>query len=91
MGAVVPLFIGIFLAEFGDKTQIIALLTAADGKMVWWKIWIICSLALCLSSGVAILIGALTCNWLQTVPVKLISGLAFIGIGLWTLYTYFKA
>jgi len=73
----------IFLAELGDKTQLVALALATRFRagVVLAGIFVATLLVHLLSVG----IGGLTGTFLSRAWIELISGLAFIGFGLWTL------
>ena len=85
------IFITIFLAELGDKTQISAILLASDKANNPWMIFLISSLALIASTGLAILIGYFGRNYLENIPIKLIAGSGFCLIGIITIITHFKS
>ena len=80
----------IFVAELGDKTQVATLLFAADRRNPPVVVFIASASALVLGSGLSVALGILARDWLQTVPLRLIAGIAFIGIGLWSLADYFR-
>ncbi|HEX3046517.1 MAG TPA: TMEM165/GDT1 family protein [Bacillota bacterium] len=73
----------IFLAELGDKTQLVALTLATryNAKVVLWGIFCATLAVHVFSAGIGWLVGGLLpTNWIQ-----FIAGLAFIGFGFWTL------
>lgn len=84
------MFISIFLAELGDKTQIATLLYATDSKVTPMWVFFASAGALILSSAIAVLAGTFAKTYLQYIPLKLISGICFILIGAWTIYNYYK-
>ncbi|MDA0902521.1 MAG: TMEM165/GDT1 family protein [Proteobacteria bacterium] len=85
------IFITIFLAELGDKTQIATLLYASDkGNNPFW-VFVFASLALVASSAVAVLLGSYGAKYLEAIPLKLIAGIAFMIIGAWTIFEHFKS
>ena len=47
-----PVFVTIFLAEIGDKTQLATVLFAADGKASRWLVFAAAASALVLSAAV---------------------------------------
>jgi len=85
------IFITIFLAELGDKTQISAILLASDKQNNPWIIFAVSSLALITSTGLAILVGYFGRNYLENIPIKLIAGSGFCLIGLLTILSHFKS
>ncbi len=73
----------IFIAELGDKTQLVALTLAARYRagVVLAGVAVATLLVHLLSVG----LGGLTARFLPVGWVELLSGLAFVGFGLWTL------
>lgn len=90
MAQLFTIFITVFLAELGDKTQLAALLFATDENISPLMVFLAASLALVASTGIAVVLGNAAGEWLtNTIPLKLIAGIGFIGIGLWTVYGHF--
>jgi putative Ca2+/H+ antiporter (TMEM165/GDT1 family) len=73
----------IFLAELGDKTQLVALTLATryNARVVLAGIFTATLAIHVFSAGIGALMGGL----LPTTWIKFVAGLAFIGFGLWTL------
>jgi len=90
MNGVWAIFISIFLAELGDKTQIAAVLFATDQERSPYTVFIAASLALIASTALAVLLGSFLSKYLVDFPLKLIAGIGFIAIGCWTVYDHFK-
>ena len=90
MQALLPIFITVFLAELGDKTQLATVLFAADGTNSRLLVFAAAAAALVASTAVAVLVGAAAGRWLAFVPLKLIAGAGFVLIGLWTMWEHFK-
>ena len=90
MSTIFMIFVSVFLAELGDKTQIATLLFATDSKVSPIAVFLASAGALVLSSAIAVLAGTIAKTYLQQVPLKLISGVCFVLIGAWTIYTYYK-
>lgn len=87
---VVSLAVSVFLAEFADKTQLAVLAAAIAGQHSPWLVFLAGSLALVAATGLAVLVG----HWGgrafgDGLPLKLIAGVAFIAIGLWTIAQHF--
>lgn len=78
-------FLSVFLAELGDKTQLATLLFAADQKLSRVGIFAAASAALVFSSLLAVLFGAQISRIASPSTLKVMAGLGFIGIGLWML------
>lgn len=84
------IFITIFLAELGDKTQIATLLLASDKNNNALFVFIFASLALVASSVMAVLLGSLGAKYLNVIPLQLIAGIGFIILGLISVFEYFR-
>lgn len=90
MQQLLPIFLTVFLAELGDKTQLATLLFATDGKASPIGIFIAAAGALVVSTAIAVALGTFAERYLVILPLKLIAGLGFVAIGLWTLGEHFK-
>lgn len=84
------IFGAIFVAELGDKTQLATLLFAADRQHHPVAVFLAAAAALVASTAIAVTLGALAGRYLETLPLKLIAGLGFVAIGVWTLVDYFR-
>ena len=80
-------FLITFLAEMGDKTQISTLLFSSNKEINRWGILAAASCALTLATFFAVIIGSELDRFVSARTIKLISGIGFIGIGIWTLLT----
>ncbi len=87
---VASIFVAVFLAELGDKTQLATLLFAAEGEHRPMTVFLASAGALVLSSAIAVLIGTMGAKYLEFIPLKLVAGIGFIGIGGWTLLEHFR-
>jgi len=76
----------VFLAELGDKTQIATFSFAANPNYNRWLVLLGACSALFLISFLAVLIGAKAGDLVNPKHLKVVSGLLFIGIGLFTLW-----
>jgi putative Ca2+/H+ antiporter (TMEM165/GDT1 family) len=79
------IFLTVFLAELGDKTQIATLLFAADPRLGRLGVFFASAGALALSSLLAVLVGGQLSHILSPRLLKGIAGVGFLLIGLWTL------
>jgi putative Ca2+/H+ antiporter (TMEM165/GDT1 family) len=86
MKALLPIFWTIFLAELGDKTQLATLLFATDKQLGRWQVFIASATALALSSLLAVLVGGQLGRWVSHGTMKILTGIGFIAIGIWTLW-----
>lgn len=73
----------IFVAEMGDKTQILAMAFATQYSIM--KVLSGIGLGAFLNHGLAVLLGAFLSTQIDLEILQLIAGFAFVGFGLWTL------
>ncbi len=78
-------FVAVFIAELGDKTQLATMLFAADREVSKLTVFFGASLALIVASGIGVLAGSLVSQYLSPRFLHYIAGIGFIGIGIWTL------
>lgn len=91
MQALLAVFVTVFLAELGDKTQLATLLFATDKRHHPLLIFVAAAAALVASTAIAVALGTLAERYLTMIPLKLIAGIGFIAIGAWTLWDHFSA
>ncbi len=85
------IFITVFLAELGDKTQLATVLFATEGQQNPWLVFAFSALALTLSTAIAVLLGTFAAKYMAMVPLKLLAGIGFVVIGSWTIFEYFQS
>lgn len=85
-----PVFLAVFLAEMGDKTQLATLLFASDKNLSPVMVFIAASAALVSTTAIAVLAGGLASRYLEMMPLKMIAGIGFIAIGGWMLMEHFR-
>ena len=78
-------FVTIFIAEIGDKTQLATMLFATDARVSKWAIFTGATLALALTSAIGIFAGAWLGAHVSEKMMRLAAGGGFIVIGVWTL------
>ncbi|MBI2985176.1 MAG: TMEM165/GDT1 family protein [Deltaproteobacteria bacterium] len=78
-------FLSVFLAELGDKTQIATLLFAADQNLSRVGVFAAASAALVFASLIAVLFGAQISRIIPPSTLRIMAGLGFVAIGLWML------
>ena len=78
-------FIAVFIAELGDKTQLATLLFASDKDVSKWTVFIGASSALVVAAGIGVLAGGVISQYVSERYLHYIAGIGFIGIGRWTL------
>ena len=91
MQPILVIFLTVFLAELGDKTQLATLLFATDKQHHPAMVFAAAALALIASTAIAVGLGVLAERHLAIIPLKLIAGIGFVLIGAWTLWEYFTA
>ena len=79
-------FLSVFLAELGDKTQLATLSFAAGGKSRL-AVFIGSALALVATSALAVLGGEALARLVSPTTLKRLSGVAFVAIGAWILWS----
>jgi putative Ca2+/H+ antiporter (TMEM165/GDT1 family) len=82
-----PVFLTVFLAELGDKTQLATLLFASDTEISKVGVFLAASGALILSTLIAVLVGSQLSSYISPRLLKIIAGLGFIVIGSWVLWS----
>lgn len=90
LSAFFTIFISVFLAELGDKTQLATVLFAADGERSRALVFVAAAAALVASTALAVGLGTLAERYVSVLPLKLIAGIGFILIGLWTVAGHFR-
>jgi putative Ca2+/H+ antiporter (TMEM165/GDT1 family) len=78
-------FVTVFLAEIGDKTQLATMMFSAEGESNRWVVFAASAAALVLAAAIGVLVGAQLERFVQPRTLKLIAGIGFIAIGLWTI------
>ena len=77
-------FLSVFVAEIGDKTQLATMLFSAE-QPNRWIVFAGSASALVLASAIGVLVGAQVARFVRPQTLKLIAGIGFVAIGLWTL------
>ena len=79
-------FVSVFIAEMGDKTQLATMLFAADKDVSKWTIFIGASVALVATSAIGVLVGGTLSNYISEKQLHYLAGAGFVLIGVWTLW-----
>jgi putative Ca2+/H+ antiporter (TMEM165/GDT1 family) len=85
MNSLLPIFLSVFIAELGDKTQLATLLFATNQNFSRTAVFIASSAALVCSSLLAVLLGKQLSLLLSPTVLQTVAALGFIVIGLWML------
>lgn len=80
------IFVAVFIAELGDKTQLATMLFASDKEVSKLTVFIAASVALILASAIGVAMGALLSEFINAKVLSYIAGVGFILIGSFTLY-----
>ena len=78
------IFLTVFVAEIGDKTQLATMLFAAEARSKW-LVFAAAGLALLFAAAIGVLVGAQVERWVSPRTLQVIAGIGFLAIGLWTL------
>ncbi|MBK8098186.1 MAG: TMEM165/GDT1 family protein [Planctomycetes bacterium] len=79
-------FGSVFVAELGDKTQLATMVFAANAQTSRWVIFFGSAAALVLTSALGVAAGSVLTQWISEKTLHWLAGLAFIAIGIWTLW-----
>jgi putative Ca2+/H+ antiporter (TMEM165/GDT1 family) len=78
-------FISVFIAELGDKTQLATMLFASDKDTSKLTIFIGAALALVVTSAIGVVAGSAISQYVSEKTLHYLAGIGFIAIGVWTL------
>jgi putative Ca2+/H+ antiporter (TMEM165/GDT1 family) len=79
-------FVVVFIAELGDKTQLATMLFAADEKVNKLTVFAGASLALVLASAIGVAAGSLLSVYINEKILSYVAGVGFVLIGGFTIY-----
>ncbi len=80
------IFVTVFLAELGDKTQLATMLFAADKEVSKYTVFIAASAALIMATALGVLAGSLLSAYINAKYLHYLAGFGFIAVGAYTLY-----
>jgi putative Ca2+/H+ antiporter (TMEM165/GDT1 family) len=83
-------FLAIFVSELGCKSQFTALFLASNKANNLLAVFFLTSTALLLANGLAVIIGGASSKYLDIIPLKLIAGIGFLILGIWSIYEHFN-
>ena len=78
-------FVVVFVAELGDKTQLATMLFASGKEVSKLTVFIGASLALVVASAIGVLAGSVLSEHVSERMLRYVAGAGFIAIGTWTL------
>jgi putative Ca2+/H+ antiporter (TMEM165/GDT1 family) len=79
------IFGSVLFVELGDKTQLATLTYATDRSVRPLSVFLAASAALVFSTFVTVLLGSTIARHIPAATLKLVSGVAFIAIGIWVI------
>jgi putative Ca2+/H+ antiporter (TMEM165/GDT1 family) len=79
-------FLTVFLAEPGDKTQLATLLFAVREGANLLTVFVAASAALVLTSAIGVVGGAVMSAYVSAKYLSYIAGIGFLMIGVWTIW-----
>ena len=85
MRDLLTIFLSVFIAELGDKTQIATILFATDSHVGKGGIFLASAGALVVSSAIAVTAGELITRIVAPSVLQTAAGIGFILVGVWTL------
>ena len=80
------IFVSVFIAELGDKTQLATMLFAADKEVSKYTVFFAASAALIVASALGVLAGSVMSEYINEKYLHYVAGIGFIAIGAFTLY-----
>jgi putative Ca2+/H+ antiporter (TMEM165/GDT1 family) len=84
------IFLSVFIAEVGDKTQLATMLFATNSGGSKTGVFVAAAAALVLSTLVAVLAGGVVSRFVAESTLKIVAGVGFIAVGVWTLATAYR-
>lgn len=91
MGQMLVMFVTIFVAELGDKTQLATILFASEDKNSPQQVFLASAGALVLGAAISTLLGTAAGRWFEHIPLRLIAGICFLAIGAGSIVSHFRA
>ena len=78
-------FVAVFIAGLGDKTQLATMLFAADKEVSKWTVFWGASAALVVATAIGVIAGALLSEYINEKYLNYLAGAGFILIGAFAL------
>jgi putative Ca2+/H+ antiporter (TMEM165/GDT1 family) len=79
-------FVSVFIAELGDKTQLATLLFAADKDVSKLTVFAGAATALIVTFAIGVAAGSTASEYVSEKALHYLAGIGFIAIGIWTLF-----
>ena len=90
MKQLLVIFLSVFIAEVGDKTQLATMLFATDANISKTGVFLAAAAALVLSTLIAVLAGGVVSRLVPESTLKIVAGVGFVLVGIWTLATAYR-
>jgi putative Ca2+/H+ antiporter (TMEM165/GDT1 family) len=87
LATILTVGISVFIAEIGDKTQLATMMFASDAKTSLWAVFLGSAIALVAAAGIGVVAGAAVSKVVSPEVLKLVAGVGFIAIGVWTIWS----
>jgi len=78
-------FLTILIAELGDKTQLATMLYTSDKSVSPLFVFFAAAAALVCSTAIAVFVGSALTRVVPEATLKIVAGIAFIGVGIYTV------
>jgi len=82
----ITIFVSVFIAELGDKTQLATMLFSTDKEVGKYTVFFAASAALIVASALGVLAGSFLSEYINEKYLHYMAGIGFIAIGIFTLY-----
>ena len=82
----ITIFLSIFIAEIGDKTQLATILFASDKGVSKYTVFLAASAALVFASAIGVFAGSILSEYINEKYLHYLAGIGFIMIGSFILY-----
>lgn len=90
MQQIAIVFVTVFLAELGDKTQLATLLFATEKDHHPLMVFAAAATALVASTALAVALGGVAGRYLTVLPLKPLAGAGFLLIGAWMIWEHLR-
>lgn len=84
-GLFITTLVTVFLAEIGDKTQLVAMGAAVKSGDLW-TVFAAASVALVCAIGLSVLVGGVVAKVLPPTALRYVSGALFLAAGTWVIF-----
>ena len=82
----IAVFVTVFLAELGDKTQLATLLFASKSPANLLTVFVGASLALIVTTVIGVAAGSVISQYVEPKLLSYAAGAGFVVVGIWTIW-----